>query len=414
MEALTQKAVNGIIRPPRKKYDADNLPLFLDGGDGKVYIRHPVSFANKRSQRIVGSVYHSSSFSPLNGGPCVIYLHGNASSQLEGQFLVPNVCPYGIFVFCFDFIGCGCSDGEYVSLGYFETEDTEYLIDILSKQFNMGPFILWGRSMGAATTLLCKNPKIVGKISDSAFTSVVDMCGAIASSMSLPSMFVPAVVWYLKKKVLTAANFDIETITPLNSISDSSVPAVFGHAEDDQFIPFEQCRKLYDSHPHQMKFLMVLDGGHNGKRSVSWLQLGITFILQILNIEVKNLVVSECRSLQSSDFHFSSFNDMLLETNESKDVVSLPNDIINIVQTPNVVEQPKKRHRTPEEKALKREQREQKRKEREEKKEKKRLKKLMNENKSEEKEVIIPIPIVDVHFQKEEIDQLIIREEENK
>ena len=263
MDALVKKAVNAIIRPPRSEYNCNELPLFLDAGTEQKFLRHPVTFKNKRNQNIVGSIYFQSNFSPLNGGPCIIYLHGNASCQTEGQFLVPNFCPYGCFVFCFDFVGCGCSDGDYVSLGYFETQDTDFLINTLHKQFNMGPFILWGRSMGAATTLLVDNPYVVAKISDSSFTSVPDMCAAIAKSMSLPSVFIPAVIWFLKKKVLSAADFDIEEISPLNCPQEAPVPAVFGHAQEDKFIPFEQCRQLYDSYENPHKYIMILEGGHN-------------------------------------------------------------------------------------------------------------------------------------------------------
>ena len=315
MNGIVEKAVNAIIRPPRSNYDLTSLPLFLDSGDDKLYIRYPISFVNKRKQKIIGSIYHSKEFSPLNGGPCVVYLHGNASSQLEGQFLVPNLCPYGLFVFCFDFIGCGCSDGDYVSLGYFETQDTEYLLNILENQFKMGPFILWGRSMGAATTILTQHHSIIGKISDSSFTSINDMCSSIAKTMSLPSIFVPSVIWFLKRQVLSTANFDIDEITPFNSLKNNNVPAVFGHAEDDQFIPFDQCLLLYQNYPNPQKFLMTLEGGHNGKRNIDWLQLGITFIFNLYNIEIKNLVISEARKLQSSNFHFISFNEMLNNNN---------------------------------------------------------------------------------------------------
>jgi pimeloyl-ACP methyl ester carboxylesterase len=115
--SLTRRAIDALIRPPRTTYNLHAVPLRLQADDDTTFGRLPVSFHNARGQTLVGSIYHSASVSPLQGGPCVVYLHGNASSQLEGQFLVPNLCPRGVFVFCFDFAGCGCSDGDYVSLG---------------------------------------------------------------------------------------------------------------------------------------------------------------------------------------------------------------------------------------------------------------------------------------------------------
>lgn len=330
MSSLVQRAVDAIIRPPRTEYDQTSIPQKLQGDDGTQFIRHPLGFINKRNITLIGSYYHGVGMDPTLGGPCVLYLHGNASSQLEGQFLVPNLCKYGIFVCCFDFAGCGCSGGDYVSLGYFEKEDTEFLLDQLHKHFNLGPFILWGRSMGAATSLLVDYPLVLGRISDSSFTSVPDMCSAIATSMHLPSFFVPAVIWFLQKQVIQHANFDIAEVSPISIQRQNEVPCVFGHAEEDQFIPFEQCRRLYDNYPCKSKFLMELPGGHNSKRKKNWIRLGVSFILDNFCIEVKNPLISSCRKLQESIFHFSSFSAMVNETEKNPIVdAKLEEDYMN-------------------------------------------------------------------------------------
>ncbi|KAK8893776.1 hypothetical protein M9Y10_022205 [Tritrichomonas musculus] len=317
---ISEQAINAIIRPPRKVYDNAAIPMTLKVDNSETFIRYPVTFRNNRNQNIVGSIYHSSNHSPMNGGPCVIYLHGNASSQLEGQFLVPNICKYGIFVFCFDFCGCGNSDGKYISLGYFEKQDTEFLINVLHKMFNMGPFIVWGRSMGAATALLVQSPYVAGRISDSSFTSVHDMCSAIAQSMNFPSIFVPTVIWYLKKKVLSAANFNFEKVEPIsidnsnvpNLMPNGEVPAVFGHAEHDQFIPYSQCTRLFQHYASKSKFIMNLEGGHNSRRDDDWIRLGVSFILDQLHIKVPKIEICACRNPQDATvFHFSDFKDMV-------------------------------------------------------------------------------------------------------
>jgi pimeloyl-ACP methyl ester carboxylesterase len=309
---MVQRAVNGLIRPPRKEYDPNSLALDLPVDDCGTFGRFPVAFHNPRSQQIVGSIYHSKEFSPFTGGPCVVYLHGNASSQLEGQFLVPNLCPHGIFVFCFDFVGCGCSGGEYISLGFFEKEDTEFLLDCLVKQFRFGPFVLWGRSMGAATALLVTHPRLVGRVADSSYTSIRDMCWAIAAQMHLPNCFVKAALWYLKKRVAKTANFNIKAVAPIAvEHGADEVPAVFGHAIRDQFIPYEQCLQLYAHYENRQKSLMQLPGGHNSRRESEWIGLGVSFCFAQFGIVVPKLTVSMVTSLQSPDFHFMSFEQML-------------------------------------------------------------------------------------------------------
>jgi pimeloyl-ACP methyl ester carboxylesterase len=309
---MVERAVNGLIRPPRKEYDPNSLAVELAVEDFGTFGRFPVAFRNSRSQLIVGSIYHSKAFSPFTGGPCVVYLHGNASSQLEGQFLVPNLCPHGIFVFCFDFAGCGCSGGEYISLGWFEKQDTEFLLNCLVQQFRLGPFVLWGRSMGAATALIVEHPRVIGRVSDSAFTSITDMCHAITAQMGLPKFFVKAALWYLTKRVAKTANFNIGAVAPLAVDHEGSeVPAVFGHATQDQFVPFEQCMQLYEHYQNSQKYVMELPGGHNSRREIEWIHLGVSLCFTQFGLDIPDPRLSTATSLQRPDFHFMSFEQML-------------------------------------------------------------------------------------------------------
>ena len=89
---LIEQAVNCIIRPPRRVYNAELLPFSIYGKDGAVYDRHSVAFYNHRNQRIVGSIYLKRGIDLFQNVPCLIYLHGNTSSQNEVKFLVPNIC----------------------------------------------------------------------------------------------------------------------------------------------------------------------------------------------------------------------------------------------------------------------------------------------------------------------------------
>lgn len=56
----------------------------------------------------------------------------------------------------FDFAGSGISEGEYISLGYYEWMDLQAIISMMLKKGN-SKIHLWGRSMGAATSNLNYN-----------------------------------------------------------------------------------------------------------------------------------------------------------------------------------------------------------------------------------------------------------------
>mmetsp|Transcript_21308 Transcript_21308/g.20446 ORF Transcript_21308/g.20446 Transcript_21308/m.20446 type:complete len:124 (-) Transcript_21308:944-1315(-) len=106
--------------------------------------------------------------------PCVIYLHGNASSRIEALPCVHHLLPANITLFCFDFAGCGNSEGEYISLGYYEKEDLDIIVKYLRKYRNVSTIGLWGRSMGAATSLLHgdRDPSIAAMVLDSPFSNL--------------------------------------------------------------------------------------------------------------------------------------------------------------------------------------------------------------------------------------------------
>jgi pimeloyl-ACP methyl ester carboxylesterase len=81
--------------------------------------------------------------------PVVIYMHGNASARVEVLPQLTVLLALGVAVFAFDFAGSGKSDGEHVTLGYFEREDLLCVVAHLRATDVVSTIALWGRSMGA-------------------------------------------------------------------------------------------------------------------------------------------------------------------------------------------------------------------------------------------------------------------------
>lgn len=86
--------------------------------------------------------------------PCFIYMHGNAGNKNEADAYIQLLNERGINLFSFDFSGCGNSEGEWVTLGWKEQKDLEAVINYLKGLGTVSKIGLWGRSMGAATTLM--------------------------------------------------------------------------------------------------------------------------------------------------------------------------------------------------------------------------------------------------------------------
>ena len=82
----------------------------------------------------------------------VIYLHSNSGSRLESVNIRDALLHQNVEVVTLDLGGSGLSDGEYVSLGHHEQYDLHQLLLYLEP--NRCPIYLFGRSMGAVTSLL--------------------------------------------------------------------------------------------------------------------------------------------------------------------------------------------------------------------------------------------------------------------
>ncbi len=115
----------------------------------RAFKRSDLELINERGMKL-----KCSHFEPIdtqrvcNELPCVIYLHGNCSSRLEDLSYISLLLPSNITVFCLDLSGSGLSDGEYISLGWYEREDVNLVIEFLRKSGTTSTIGLWGRSMG--------------------------------------------------------------------------------------------------------------------------------------------------------------------------------------------------------------------------------------------------------------------------
>lgn len=83
----------------------------------------------------------------------IVYAHSQQGNRLEGLFLTEFCGENGYGLCVFDFHACGRAPGIYVTLGWKESEDLSILINTLTADFAATQVALWGRSMGAASSI---------------------------------------------------------------------------------------------------------------------------------------------------------------------------------------------------------------------------------------------------------------------
>ena len=74
------------------------------------------------------------------------------------------------------------SEGEYISLGYYERDDVHCVFEYLRSLGTVSSIGIWGRSMGAVTALMYAdtNHEIGCIVLDSPFSNLSQLCKELA------------------------------------------------------------------------------------------------------------------------------------------------------------------------------------------------------------------------------------------
>ena len=260
-----------IIRPGRDSYEQEELGPYKFEIRGKCYKRTDFELINNRGFKLLCSFWEPFDEERERVNlPCVIYLHGNSSSRCEAYAEVRYLLPRNICLFSFDFCGCGKSEGDYISLGYYEKEDVKCVIDYLLKSKKVSKIGLWGRSMGAVTAIMyaSEHPSEVSAlVLDSGFYSLNLLIHELVNSrINLPNFIFEHILKTVKETVKEKAGFNLDEIEPYLYAKKCNVPAFFCHGKDDNFVFPHHCTDLYKDYKGLNKFINMVKGTHNSSR----------------------------------------------------------------------------------------------------------------------------------------------------
>ncbi|CAF2269032.1 uncharacterized protein LOC106445754 isoform X1 [Brassica napus] len=265
-----EQLVNFIIRPPRAEYKPEHDLLeqeFLL--KGRWYQRKDLEVKNIR-----GDVLKCSHYMPLELPqdrplPCVIYCHGNSGCRADASEAAIVLLPSNITIFTLDFSGSGLSGGDYVTLGWNEKDDLKAVVEYLRTDGNVSLIGLWGRSMGAVTSLMygAEDPSIAAMVLDSPFSDLVDLMMELVDTYKfpLPKFTIKFAIQYMRRAVQKKAKFDITDLNTIKVAKSCFVPVLFGHAIDDDFIGPHHSERIYEAYIGD-KNIIKFEGDHNSPR----------------------------------------------------------------------------------------------------------------------------------------------------
>jgi len=236
---------------------------------GRWYQRKDLEVKNIR-----GDILQCSHYMPVERPedrplPCVIYCHGNSGCRADASEAAIVLLPSNITIFTLDFSGSGLSGGEHVTLGWNEKDDLKAVVEYLRTDGNVSLIGLWGRSMGAVTSLMygAEDPSIAAMVLDSPFSDLVDLMMELVDTYKfrLPKFTIKFAIQYMRRAVQKKANFNITDLNTIKVAKSCFVPVLFGHAVDDDFIQPHHSERIYEAYIGD-KNIIKFDGDHNSPR----------------------------------------------------------------------------------------------------------------------------------------------------
>jgi len=183
-------------------------------------------------------------FIPADGADKIlIFCHGNAgniSHRLEKIDLFHRL---GINILIFDYRGYGKSKGISSEIGLYRDTHSSYNYVRDKKGFPPENIIVFGESLGSVAAVdLASSEAVGGLITEGIFTNAKDMGRRIYP-------FIPAFFYSVR-------------MDSLSKIKRVYCPKLIMHSINDEVIPFELAKKVFENAPPPKKFVQ-LEGAHN-------------------------------------------------------------------------------------------------------------------------------------------------------
>lgn len=297
-----------IIRPPRDIYPISYLGHPYFSYKERNYIRKDYELISSQGYKMKCSLIEPEPlYRPSKEMPIVVYLHGNASCRLEGLRTLSILLPYNINLFLVDLPGCGLSEGEYISLGYYESYDVGIIIDFLENLPGVGNIGLWGRSMGAATTLIYahRDKRIKAICMDSPFANFCRLARELTTRhINLPEFLINGALTIIRMTILSKNGMDIYKLNPIEEAEKTFQPAIFVHAINDQLIDKQHSMDIFNIYGGEKSLKLSETGGHNSKRPKRIVKdIGKFFADNLCNYknEFDNIILNENNSDENDE-----------------------------------------------------------------------------------------------------------------
>lgn len=158
----------------------------------------------------------------------------------------------------------GKSEGDVITFGVNESRDCldwmRFAIDRFGPDVKL---ILTGISMGAATVMIAAGEdlpeNVIGVLADCGYTSARSIIKKVIRQIKLPANLAYP---FVKLGAKLYGHFDLEAVSPIEAMKHCTVPVIFFHGEDDDYVPCYMSRRNYAACTARKRILTVPGAGH--------------------------------------------------------------------------------------------------------------------------------------------------------
>ena len=184
---------------------------------------------------------------PEGSRAVVVHFHGNAGNILDRADHVDALAARGVDVFILSYRGYGKSEGEPSEAGLYEDAEATYAYLVGERGIEPSRVVPYGQSLGSAVAVELATRHPVGRlILESPFTSAPE----------LGRRFYPFLPDFIFDRL--EHRFD-----SLSKIGRVRAPLLVIHGEQDEIVPVEMGRRLYEAAPEPKEWYAIPHAGHN-------------------------------------------------------------------------------------------------------------------------------------------------------
>lgn len=201
----------------------------------------------------------------------VLAVHGYT---VDHRDIAPAIVPFveaGYNVLAPDERGRGNSEGDFLSMGYFEKRDVIAWASEIVARDARAQIVLYGESMGAATVLMAAGEddlpeSVVAVVEDCGYTSAYAMfTDQLKERFGLPEFpFLPAADLVCSVRY----GFRFSGADAKAALATCEVPILFIHGGADDYVPTYMGEELYEAYEGEKELLIVEGAGHGASADV--------------------------------------------------------------------------------------------------------------------------------------------------